>query len=744
MFAVQCLAYVAFCLALVSYFRARTVADTQATLDRFVTIGVLVHVVSVQFYACLSARRDLVLRALVTGPLLVLAILHQWAPLRGTVIELQTVQLPGGVTGVVPIRTPAGAPLVVLYLAVLATHVYGFFIARTIWKRDRAGGFLIAFASAVILLGAALGFLVDFARVRVPYAGAWPHGVFVVCVSLFLAREYGSRGARVAATRRLFQSAFEHAPIGKALLALDGRFLEVNRALSRLLDRSVEELCARRLRDVMHPEDGAEEPGLQRLSEAQAYTVERRLLRKDGEVVWVLLAVAAVADEHGRHFRIIAQVQDVTELRAHRERLEELVATRTRELSEAKEAAESGSRAKSQFLAHMSHEIRNPLHVILAYAESLERDRALGDAQRTKIGIVRSSGKHLQTIINDVLEMSRLEAGRLELLAAPFDPWATLVEIERMFAGEAAAKALELTIERAPELPVSMLGDGAKVKQIVINLTSNALKFTNHGSIRLHASASVLESGSVLAKVVVADTGIGIAAHETATIFQPFEQLEPGRRAGGSGLGLAISLAHARRMGGDLTVESDPGVGSTFTLTFVAKPVAEATRVSEAAPRLVAPGPTRCKVLVVDDMPINRDALSELFTQAGFETRTAADGAAALAIHAAWEPHLVLMDLRMPGMGGLEAIRQLRAAGSTAALGALSASAFDEDERRALALGANFFLRKPYDYGELLSEIARVLAPVPDSSELETGPSRPHVPSAERGDGTQTGGRSVP
>ena len=175
----------------------------------------------------------------------------------------------------------------------------------------------------------------------------------------------------------------------------------------------------------------------------------------------------------------------MTELRAHRDRLEELVATRTRELRDAKDEAERANSAKSQFLAQMSHEIRTPLGVIMLYAQVLQRDRALGERQRKKIDTIFSSGKHLTTLLNDVLEMSKIEAGRGELVEDRFDPWLTLDDVEQMFAVQSASNGIELKIELAPELPRSLLGDGGKVKQILINLVSNALKFTGHGEIQI-------------------------------------------------------------------------------------------------------------------------------------------------------------------------------------------------------------------------------------------------------------------
>jgi signal transduction histidine kinase/CheY-like chemotaxis protein len=601
-FSIQCALYAVFCPTINAFFQARTIPDSQAALDRFVTLGVIIHVLLLHLYAELAGRRDRSFRALVSGVLGFLAIWNLWAPVRGTVLELRAMPLPWGGTGLLPIRTPPGAPLAIQYLFVLAIQIYGFFVARAIWKRDRTGAVLVGIGGAAIMAGSTLGFLVDFAKVPVPYAGALPHVINVLCLAFFLSREYSARGAQVAAT--------------------------------------------------------------------------------------------------------------MTELRAHRERLEELVAMRTRELSDAKDDAERASQAKSRFLAHMSHEIRSPLHVMTLSAMILETDGSLGAEQRRCVDTIQKSGQHLATIINNVLEMSTIEAGRLTLTEHSFDVAATLDEVVLMFAAQAAAKGTELKSEPAPALPRSLLGDGGKVKQILINLVSNAIKFTQGGSIQVVATCANLTEATAAVEIVVADTGSGIREQDLARMFQPFEQLEGGVRAGGTGLGLAISLAYARRMGGNISVESAPGTGSRFKLTFMAKCVEPERAPASCEPPVTfgAIAPPRSKALVVDDVDVIRDVVAVLLARNAFETRTAADGPSALSIHSEWRPDVILMDLRMPGMDGIEVIRRLRAAGSTAAIGALTAGAFGDDEREARRAGADFFIRKPFSDRELLDTLARVFA----------------------------------
>jgi PAS domain S-box-containing protein len=712
-FAIQCALYSAFTWTMLSRRSATTVSDAQLALDRNVTLGLLVYVVLLHLYALLGNRRDRMFRLIASGVLVSLALLNQWVSLRGTVIELRSVQVPGIGMTLLPIRTPPGLPLALLYATVLVVQIYGIIVARTVWRRgDRAGAILIVLAAAIVEATGLLGILVDFAGLQAPHIGALPHAFFVVCMSVFLAREYSARAARELVANRYFETIFEHAPIGMALLAADGTVLRANHALCDILGSSTDELGSVRLQDLTHPHDNGLTHVISGLLAGtdKIHTSECSLRGEDANEAWVLLALSAVPDAHGHPSRVLAQVQDVTELRAHRDRLEELVTTRTQELREATNEARRANAAKSDFLAHVSHEIRTPLGVMMLYAQIVQRDPALGDAQRKRIENVVSNGKHLSTLLNDVLEMSRIEAGRAKLVEGTFDVSDTLDEIEGMFVVQTTRAGIELTLERAADLQRSLFGDGGKVKQILINLVGNAVKFTKRGTIRISASSRPHGSDELLVTIVVADSGIGIAPADLERVFQPFEQAPAGARAGGTGLGLAISLKYARLMGGDITAQSAPDVGTTVTFTFIAKRVVapEATPPPEHSPA-VRPVAKHCKVLIVDDLQQNRDVLAELLAHPPYETRIAADGPRALEIHGDWLPDLVLMDLRMPDMDGFEAIRRMRDAGSTAAIGVISASALPGDESAALAVGADFFMRKPYDERELFDQIAHVI-----------------------------------
>jgi signal transduction histidine kinase len=283
-----------------------------------------------------------------------------------------------------------------------------------------------------------------------------------------------------------------------------------------------------------------------------------------------------------------------TRLQTSFDDLELLVASRTTELRAAKEAAESASRSKGEFLANMSHEIRTPMNAILGYAQLLGRDRHLGDAQKEQIEIIRSSGNHLLILIDDILEMSKIEAGRATLVLEPFDLHALLKNVELMFRQLTGTKGLELAFEQ-DGLPGALLGDAGKVRQVVINLVSNAVKFTTHGRIAVRARCGGSAGDRHVVTIAVEDTGPGIEARNLSRIFDAFDQGDSKARSGGTGLGLAISRNFARLMNGDVVVESTPGKGSVFTFWFEAAPEAsEAVRgyAEHAVPPGLEPGQT--------------------------------------------------------------------------------------------------------------------------------------------------------
>jgi PAS domain S-box-containing protein len=456
-------------------------------------------------------------------------------------------------------------------------------------------------------------------------------------------------------------------------------------------------------RERMHPEDSERIDRLiaDALRTKAGVDAEFRVVLADGTLHHLRANAVIERGRNGKAIRLVGTNWDVTAAK----RAEEA-------LRHAKEAAEAATRAKSLFLANMSHEIRTPMNAILGYAQLLHRDQALGPTQRRQLEVIRSSGEHLLTLINDILEMSKIEAGRSALSMAPFSPGALVGEVERMFVGLARERGLTLSTRLDSSLPGAVHGDVVKVRQVLINLLSNAVKFTERGSVRLEAAAAPTADARLRLTIAVRDTGAGIAATDLERIFNAFDQSEAGVRTSGTGLGLAISAHFAALMHGGIEVESALGRGSTFTFSFEAEDAAEpeprAANGAEVAVGL-EPGQPVPRVLVVDDVATNRELLVELLSRIGFEVHTAADGEEALVAHALHRPDLVLMDLRMPGIDGLETTARLRAGGSHAVIIAITASGLSDAEESALAAGADAFVRKPYREAELLAKIGAAL-----------------------------------
>jgi two-component system, sensor histidine kinase and response regulator len=388
----------------------------------------------------------------------------------------------------------------------------------------------------------------------------------------------------------------------------------------------------------------------------------------------------------------------------------------------AKDAAEAANRAKSIFLANMSHELRTPLNAILGFSQLMERDTALTPRQREFLTTINRSGEHLLDLINDVLEMSKIEAGRITLNPAPFDLHHLLRTIDEMFQIRAQAKQLSLQLELSPTLPQYVITDEGKLRQVLINLLGNAMKFTQQGTVILRVREQLQEHGPIHTLCVeVEDTGRGIAADEVNDLFQPFVQTMSGAQAKeGTGLGLTISRQFVQLMGGDIHVNSTLGQGSTFyfdvQITLADEVVAEP---SLSLGRVIglAPDQPSYRILVVDDRQENRDLIAQLLEMVGFEVRTANDGQEAIALWQQWQPRLIWMDIRMPNMDGYEATRYIRAAEAqrtgtlrpSTRIIALTASAFEEQRATILAAGCDDFVRKPFKEHAIFAKMAEHL-----------------------------------
>jgi signal transduction histidine kinase/DNA-binding NarL/FixJ family response regulator len=383
-------------------------------------------------------------------------------------------------------------------------------------------------------------------------------------------------------------------------------------------------------------------------------------------------------------------------------------------LARALRDAESASRAKSEFLASMSHELRTPLNGILGYAQLLRRDPGLGPHHAASAAAIERCGDHLLTLISDVLDLAKIEAGRLELVPSAFELEPFLRDVADVARVRALQGGLAFSLEHASALPGAVLADERKLRQILLNLLGNAIKFTRKGSVRLRVAALPLDGGRHRLRFEVEDTGIGIARDDLERIFDPFQQLEQaGRHVEGTGLGLAISRRLVDLFGGRIEIKSAPGAGSTFAVEVIVAAATDATlaRPGRASPGITGYGGRRRRVLVADDKDDNRAILCHLLASIGIDVLEAENGRDALELARRERPDAVMMDLVMPVMDGFEAIRELRADPALAQLRiiALSASAFDSTRAQSVAAGCDAFLTKPVRFDEALQVLGREL-----------------------------------
>ncbi len=377
------------------------------------------------------------------------------------------------------------------------------------------------------------------------------------------------------------------------------------------------------------------------------------------------------------------------------------------ELEASRREAEQANSAKSAFFAGMSHEIRTPLNAILGYSQILLRDKALPSESRREIETINSSGEHLLGLINEVLEMSKIEAGKTEVYSEPCNVSAVLRQVGNMFSLLAKKKKIDFAVRFPADLPECIETDESKLKQILINLAGNAFKFTESGRVEISVTRSGDEAENLTFSVT--DTGSGIAPENFDRIFRPFEQTEEGRVKGGTGLGLPISRKYCQLLGGDLLVKSEIGKGSRFSFTVNAKPCLPDSPAGDGEEARVI-GVKRGKlpkVLIVDDRETNRDILFRMLEPLGFPVAQAQDGREAFGLIDSWKPDLLLLDLIMPGMSGKDIIQAIRTdpARKDLKIIVITASVLDEEKEGVIGLGANAFVRKPFREKEVLDEI---------------------------------------
>ncbi|WP_320045570.1 ATP-binding protein [uncultured Desulfobacter sp.] len=382
------------------------------------------------------------------------------------------------------------------------------------------------------------------------------------------------------------------------------------------------------------------------------------------------------------------------------------------ELEKARLQAEAATRAKSEFLANMSHELRTPLNAILGYTQILSREPDLSERQQGRLATISQSGQHLLTLINDLLDLSKIEAGKLEIFPEPFKLATGLWTIADIIRVKAEQKGLTLSFDLSPRLPQAVLLDEKRLRQVLLNLLGNAVKFTDSGQVRLRVRAK--PGGDEMARLVftVEDSGVGMEPEQIETIFQPFEQVgDIKRRAGGTGLGLAVSRQLVKQMGGDIQVSSTPGVGSLFSFELNL-PVVEVEDAAAIIHKDITgyEGP-RKRILIVDDVLANRKMLVDMLGALGFETTEAGDGEEGLKQAEARRPDLILMDVVMPVLDGLEATRRLRRRPEQQAVPVIivSASTTDNELIQGRAAGANGFVSKPVERERLLKQIGEQL-----------------------------------
>jgi PAS domain S-box-containing protein len=490
-------------------------------------------------------------------------------------------------------------------------------------------------------------------------------------------------------TRSLIESNID------ALITTDPRGIitDVNKQMEALTGCTRDELIGAPFKGYFTDSERAETAIKLVLGEGKVTDYELTARARDGKETVVSYNASTFHDRDRKLQGVFAAARDVTERKRYEESLQQ------------------ANRAKSVFLANMSHEIRTPMNAILGFSQLMLRDQDLTPRQNQYLGTINRSGEHLLALINDILEMSKIEAGRTTLNLTTFDLFALLNDLEMMFRVRTNEKKLSFSVEMIGGVPQYIVTDINKLRQVFINVLGNAVKFTEQGGVGLRMRADRAGATGPFLLVEIEDTGPGISSEDQDKLFRHFEQTKSGQQAAtGTGLGLAISREFVRLMGGDITVNSQVGKGSVFVVRLPLKEGEAQAVQAKDTPRQVLrlqPGQATCRVLIADDIEDNRQLLAQLLAPVGFEIRLATNGAEAVQEFEEWRPHLILMDFRMPVMDGHEAIRRIRAmaGGKEIKIIAVTASAMDENRQELLKIGADDFISKPFREIELFHKI---------------------------------------
>lgn len=568
-----------------------------------------------------------------------------------------------------------------------------------------------------------------------------------------LSREVAERrraedAARLAESN--YREIFENSVEGIFQTTPDGHYLRANRALARVYGYETPEELMVQLADIaqqLYVQAGRREEFIEQIQRRGFVSdFESQVYRRDGSITWISENARAVRDGTGKVLYYEGMVVDIS-ARKHaedvllrsREQLEARVRERTAELAKsnealqaqivvreaAEQAADAASRAKSAFLANISHEIRTPMNAIIGYAQLLHRDRSMLGTRRDAIETIMSSGRHLLELIDDVLDISKIEAGRTELRLADVDLRAMAIGIAGMFRHKCEQNGITMKVECQSTLPWRVAADERKLRQVLINLLGNAVKFTRQGTVRLritmqetgaapqqtHARAQASDCAARRScRFEVCDTGDGIPIEAQQRIFEPFQQGSAGRQWGGTGLGLAIARRLVEVMDGQLELDSTPGLGSRFFFSLVLDPTGPDC--SNAAPpevHALAAG-EQVSAMVIDDVPENCIVLASLLADVGCTVVTAGSGDEALRMLDSQSPDIIFLDVQMPGMDGIETARQIRLkVGSAVRLVATSGSAFTHEQRGYRDAGFEDVVSKPIGCERLYDCLARLL-----------------------------------